>query len=349
LAVFLAVFGMTVEEAQEAFAELYSNVAGDEDSTSTDRAERLEKGLKELMGSEKYKIPLDAKLSEVSLGGTCKVYVSLWSAISLVLTLSRAVCYSPAVSMGHCSMFRNYKSPLQGSYEPTIIEALRAAWATPGWISSAFVGPMGMEEELVSAMNGFNNPTKEVIEETYKVFGGDHRVACFLSLGSGKRGAISLENTQSNAHQVVSAQVASDSENVAEETQKRLGRLKVYYRFSVDVGLEGPRPFRGSFGTIASHASVYLSKFSVNKDMDHCLKAAEKSSGVTLERLCKPCFTLNRPRADSVSTDRTRVRGLGSSHGLPPLSAFFVAVSRLACHRTSTDTLSSARNPWRRL
>jgi hypothetical protein len=81
LAVFLAVFGMTVEEAQEAFAKLYSNVAGDEESTSAGRAERLEKGLKELMGSEKYKIPLDAKLSEVSLGGTCKVYVSLCGAI----------------------------------------------------------------------------------------------------------------------------------------------------------------------------------------------------------------------------------------------------------------------------
>jgi hypothetical protein len=206
---------------------------------------------------------------------------------------------------------------------------------------------MGMEEELISATNGFNNPTNQVIKEAYNVFGADHRIACLLSLGSGNRGAISLEDTQSNSHQAVSAEVASDSENVAEETQKRLGRLKVYYRFSVDVGLEGPRPFRGNFGTISSHASVYLSKFSVSRSMDNCIKAAEKSPGVTLERLCKPYFTLNGSRADSVSTDRTRVRGLGSSHGLPPLSAFFVAVSLLAHHRDSTNISFSARNPWR--
>lgn len=187
-------------------------------------------------------------------------------------------------------MFRNYRASFQASYDPTIIEALRAACATPGWIASAFVGPMGVEEELVSAMNGFNNPTKEVIEEAYKLFGAEHRISCLLSLGSGKRGAISLENTQSNAHPSISAQIASDSENVAEETKKQLGRLKIYYRFSVDVGLEGPRPFRGGFGSIISHTSVYLSKFSVSKSLDNCLKAVEKFGGVTLERLCEFCL-----------------------------------------------------------
>lgn len=187
--------------------------------------------------------------------------------------------------MGHCSLFRNYSSPIQKSYGPTVAEALRAAWAIPGLISPAKVGPL--QEEIVSATNGFNNPVREVIEEAYRVFGPDRKISCFLSLGSGKRGAISLENTQSNAHQTISAQIVSDSENIAEEMQKRLGRLGIYYRLSVDEGLEGPRPYRGSFGTISSHTDVYMARFTASKVLDYCLNAAQNSPGVTLEQLCK--------------------------------------------------------------
>lgn len=183
-------------------------------------------------------------------------------------------------------MFRNYQSPQQTGVDATLVEALRACWATPGLISSKFVGIGGIEEELVSAVNGFNNPTQEAIKEAYNVFGPEAHIACILSLGSGQRGVISLEEKDVTPRKL-GAQMITDSEHVAEDIRKRIGRLRIYHRLSVDRGLEGWELFRRGFGIIKSHTDAYLSKDAVSGGLEECLNTSRGMSNVTMERVCK--------------------------------------------------------------
>ena len=125
-------------------------------------------------------------------------------------------------------MFRNYTSR-NSSYNPTIIEAARAAWAVPGMFSSIHIGANVVEEELVSATNGFNNPTRETLREAQSVFGKDRMVSSILGIGSGKRATIP-------AFSVAAAmRVAQEAKITAENLQRMFGTLGVYFRFSVDV------------------------------------------------------------------------------------------------------------------
>jgi hypothetical protein len=182
-------------------------------------------------------------------------------------------------------MIRNYACPSFVSQEATILQTMLAAWATPGLVSPVFIGPEGREEIVVSAINSFCNPTQECIMEAYRTFGAERPISCLLSLGSGKRGPISLETTTSDSGQNLGFQITLDCESVDEQLRRRIGRLRVYYRFSVDSGLEGHKIFKGGFGAIASHSAAYCSTEVVSSRMDDCLKAAEKGAGVTLERI----------------------------------------------------------------
>jgi hypothetical protein len=183
-------------------------------------------------------------------------------------------------------MFRNYQSPQQSGTEVTLVEALRAAWATPGLIAPKLVGPTGREEELVSAVNGFNNPIQEAIKEAYTTFGPDARIACLLSLGSGQRGVISLDEKDVTPRKL-GMQMVTDSDIVAEEVRKRIGRLRIYHRLSVDRGLEGWELFRRGFGVIKSHVDAYLSKDAVNGILEDCLNVSRSVNNVSMERICE--------------------------------------------------------------
>ena len=227
--------------------------------------------------------------------------------------------------MGHCRVIRNYDCPEFVSQEATILQAMLAAWATPGLMSPVLLGPEGREEIVVSAINSFCNPTQECIMEAYRTFGAERPISCLLSLGSGRKGPISLETTTLDTGQDLGFRITVDCESVDEQLQRRIGRLRVYYRFSVDSGFEGHKIFKGGFGAIASHSAAYCSTEVVSSRMDDCLKAAEKGTGVTLERIRRwPYHLRSHDLLKSYGTDRSRVKGTGSSHGLPPLSAFFV-------------------------
>lgn len=207
--------------------------------------------------------------------------------------LESALCYAPAAHIGHCKMFRNYRSPQQATSDATLVQALRASWATPGVVSSIFVGRKGLEEELVSAVNGFANPTQEAIKEAYSIFGPDTRIACILSLGSGQRGVISL-GEDNDSLQDLGTRMITEGDNMAEEVRKRIGRLRVYYRFSVDRGLEVWDMQRQGFGMIKSHVDAYLSKDVVNANLEECLSVSKKARNITMERVCEFLFSKNQ-------------------------------------------------------
>jgi hypothetical protein len=178
-------------------------------------------------------------------------------------------------------MFRSYGSA-RSSYNPTILEAVHASWATPGIFSSIRLGANLMREEIVSAVNGFNNPTLEVIKEAKDIFGKERRVSCLLSLGAGQA------EVRSTASKDYTTKTAQDTETIARESQRRLGSLGIYFRFSVERGMDLECAIgEETFGAIATHTSVYLEGDDNAKRLDRFITISGSTNRVTLDHLCE--------------------------------------------------------------
>jgi hypothetical protein len=193
-----------------------------------------------------------------------------------------ALCYSPITRLDSYKFFRNYQSPQQLTQDVTVIEALHATLASPGSLSPISIGPKGREETVMTAGNIFGNPIREVIKEAYNIFGGNTPISCLLSVGSGFRGVLALvdgSNTSQGTH--------IDYERVAQELNRDLARLNVYFRLSVDHGLEGWGEFRTSFGVIKSHVDGYLGRDEVSNYLGRCVAASVVEGTILLERICK--------------------------------------------------------------
>jgi len=162
----------------------------------------------------------------------------------------------------------------------TVIEALRVAWAIPGMLPTVLIGPEGLEETVMSAGNGFGNPIREVIKEAYQVLGAKTQISYILNIGSGFRGVMALND----GNNVVRG-VGMDCERVARDVTRNLARLRIYYRLSVDRGLEGWGPFRTDFGAMKSHVDEYLGRDEPSGVMDHCIAASFREGGVSLDKI----------------------------------------------------------------
>jgi hypothetical protein len=194
-----------------------------------------------------------------------------------------------AADLSHCRMLRNYDS-VHSSYNPTIIEAIRIAWATPGLFSSIRVGPSLMQEVLISAVNSVNNPTPKAVEEAHNVFGKDRRVSCLVSLGTGKPVIRSLSTGGLDPDQMV----ARETETTAEQLKRRYTGLGIYFRLSVDRGLNfrgGSLDIEENAGKIISCTSGYLETHDASEILDCCLRSSQHASHVTMESLCQ-CLCL---------------------------------------------------------
>ncbi|CAG7851691.1 SubName: Full=Uncharacterized protein {ECO:0000313/EMBL:CCA68726.1} [Serendipita indica DSM 11827] len=289
IGILLAVLRLSTQDAMEAFVGLCTQVFPPEGCQPSARTDLLESAINKLLTV--HSIPLDTSFEDTKgkFNGSCRL----------------AIGYLSTANIAACRLLRNYPTR-SAPVNMTIAQAIKLAWATPGLFSPVFVGPdESRGENLISSVNGYNNPTLVAIKEAFDLFGPDARVSCLLSLGSGKAAVRSLGATESDVYSTLE-QLAVDCEATAEEVQRRIGSLGVYSRFSVERGLEFIRSEDGVNG-ILSHTKIYLEGDAVSAAMDNCLRTAEFPSAVTLEQLF-----------------RARPRGLASSHGLPPLSAFYV-------------------------
>lgn len=287
VATLLVSLGMDAEEASVAFARICAAVLPDDSCSPTERASQLEAIVRTLL--EEHGLFPDTKLlNEANPSGACKL----------------GLFYMTAVNLGHSAILRSYPSR-QASYNPTLIEAIKVVWATPGLFPPVHIGPGLVQQELVSAVNGFNNPTLEALKEVHQIFGPDAKVSCLLSLGAGRAPVRSFVSNETSPSKTLE-QLASDCEKTADEIQRRIGRLGVYFRFSVDRGLDFDTPL-SPMGSITAHTGQYLLDDHVNSGLDACIRSSDHDSRVTLEQLYRP-----------------RARNSTSIRGLPPLSAFFV-------------------------
>lgn len=194
---------------------------------------------------------------------------------------NRAVCVVPIANMSSCRLLRNYESP-HSSYDPSLLEAIRATSAMPTLFESVHLGSEGRQEEFISGGVRFNNPIWMAIEEAQNIFGPSRPVSCLLSIGSGVSPPVSLGKQEADMVNLI-RQIQTDSQAAAELANKRIGDLGVYFRFSVDRGLEDKI---SDLGDVTSHSLAYIHTKETSDKLNRCVAIADRSSRVTIGRIC---------------------------------------------------------------
>ncbi|CAG7847829.1 SubName: Full=Uncharacterized protein {ECO:0000313/EMBL:CCA77866.1} [Serendipita indica DSM 11827] len=288
IAILLGVLGMELDQASRAFGQMCrATLLGEACALAPEeRTRRLEQVIRDILAE--LQVPEDRRLnSDVDLADGCKV----------------AIAYQSAAQLGPCKLFRNYDSRHR-SHNPTILQAMLAAWATPGLFSSTKVTTDIAYEDVVSAASGHSNPIFQAIREAYEGYGSTQRVSCILSLGSGSH----VSRVPEKGHKAMVARYARDAVLTADDAQRRLGASGKYFRLSVTPAIEDDSiTEENPFGMIASSTSTYLSLSHQDQLIDTCLNMATMKGGVDLEALAQ-----------------VRAEMTASTHGLPPLSPFFV-------------------------
>jgi hypothetical protein len=80
-----------------------------------------------------------------------------------------------------------------------------------------------------------------VITEAHSLFGGDSGIATLLSLGTGHPGVISFPSGgEADLHSLMH-DMMNDCEQRAQEIERQIGRVGIYFRFSVEQGMQSDR------------------------------------------------------------------------------------------------------------
>jgi len=193
----------------------------------------------------------------------------------------------------------------------TVIDAVIASCAAPGrfdplkaiplavayWGTSPTNGSgIGKEHEaleFISADIALQNPVREAIKELHAVYGADRRVACVLSLGSGRPSIIPASSLHNTNQDTAKTMAILQAERTAEEVDNQIGKSQVYYRFSVDRGLESPESVSlKRLGDIETHTRVYLLQGSTGYALDRSITASEHTGLVTTKDICAPFSTV---------------------------------------------------------
>jgi len=94
------------------------------------------------------------------------------------------------------------------------------------------------KREYIGVSVGAINPVRDVITEAHSLFGGDSSVASLLSLGAGHPGVITFPSGDGVDPDKAMRGMMKDCEQRAQEIERQIGRVGVYYRFSVEQGMQ---------------------------------------------------------------------------------------------------------------
>jgi hypothetical protein len=107
------------------------------------------------------------------------------------------------------------------------------------------------KKEYIGGSFGSTNPVRDVITEAHSLFGGDSIVASVLSLGTGHPGVISFPSGDGADLHSLMRDMMNDSEQRAQEIERQIGRVGIYFRFSVEQGMQ-----RDHLGPVADPSEV---------------------------------------------------------------------------------------------
>jgi hypothetical protein len=120
----------------------------------------------------------------------------------------------------------------------TVVDAALASCSAQPDFAPVSSGSGYKKKVYVAAGLGANNPVSDVITEAHELFGGDSSVAFLLSLGTGHPGTIPVPADGTVDIHRLMRDMMNDCEQRAQEIERRLGRVGIYFRFSVQQGMQ---------------------------------------------------------------------------------------------------------------
>ena len=170
----------------------------------------------------------------------------------------------------------------------TVAQALLVTLATPPLFTSVPISKDAATFEYIGGDLALSNPTRELISEAHGAFGPEQRVACLISLGCGHPGVISApDNTDAVSWNRFMEKLVLHSEQTAQSIDSQMGHLGIYFRLSVNIGVE-QTTMDSAPAEIIAHTDVYLEDFSVSEKIELCLDFLKIRDGISsLEQLSK--------------------------------------------------------------
>ena len=119
------------------------------------------------------------------------------------------------------------------------------------------------------------------------MFDGDSKVASLLSLGTGHPGIIAFYSDGHEDLYTVMRRMMDDCEERAQEFEERIGRVRIYSRFSVEQGMQ--EQYRGQAldpGWITTQAESYLDHPETRGKLERFIENfGENVGSITLDQL----------------------------------------------------------------
>ncbi|KIM31130.1 hypothetical protein M408DRAFT_327421 [Serendipita vermifera MAFF 305830] len=184
---------------------------------------------------------------------------------------------------------RTYPARRQPPSAITIVDAILATCASQPDFAHTTFGTGYNRKEYVGAGVGANNPVRHVIAEAQSYFGGEPSISLLLSLGSGYRGIMSLPHNGSSddALHHLAVDIMADCEQKAQEVRQQIGRTGVYFRFSVEQGMQKDKhTLAEELGWISAQTDSYLSTQETLEQLDKCVERLKApTADITLNQL----------------------------------------------------------------
>ncbi|KAH0581173.1 hypothetical protein H2248_012653 [Termitomyces sp. 'cryptogamus'] len=263
IALMLGRLGMTIDQAINEYASFSKNVYSDVKTWSTSQ--------------EKFKASIFVSEME-------KVLISAGFPIDISMQ-DQTFCRSFVVALPSANMtpriFRTYQVRANPGYNCTVVQAARATTATPELFKPVVITAQGVSETFIGARLGYSNPTSVVLDEAKLVFGLSQQVVCLVSIGAGHPGPVSWNPTKQFNKRLVNLlfQISANYEAPAEELVKRYLHLPgVFYRLSVEQGLQAIVDDYNQLGVIKAHSLDYLKKAEVSQKVDDLVYALHDCS-----------------------------------------------------------------------
>ncbi|KIM26165.1 hypothetical protein M408DRAFT_197093 [Serendipita vermifera MAFF 305830] len=245
-ALMLGCLRLSAEQAMEELATIGTTIFArreDEIVTPDSNTNMLKEAIEDLLRRHKY--PIGLKLNDKNFRhGRCKVVVFA----------------ATTATMDHCYQFRAYLHRGR-SIDCTFVEAACATLAIPEFFTPISIGPPLRKQRFIGIPLGFNNPTKQVLEEARLQFGDEKQVSLILSLGSGRPNAFSFDSLDlyPDNHGNLLTRLMLGCERIARELSFQMSELSAYLRLNVDKGVENMKLTDWDrLGDIEGHTDVYL-------------------------------------------------------------------------------------------
>lgn len=277
---------MPIQEVKDEFVKIWKIIFADKSSTPSQRHSLLNEALRSLF--ERKGVEWEQRLRQSSASEPCKGYAHIFwrPQFRTNQRVFSFICAVSNITPSICQKFRSYNGP-ERSVDITLNEAILCCWTSHIQLEAIKIGPPGQQQEYISGIRFFNNPIREAIRELHGIYVPHRRIACIISLGYGKSEIFQASDLYETGGKEPCARPDLQIEQAAEEMDTHLGSSQVYYRFSVDRGLESSKSISlDNLGVIEARTRAYLQQAGTRRTLAAAVVAAERTSHFTTKDIC---------------------------------------------------------------